>query len=162
MLEYLSDPRDRVVLSAAPTLMQPIHGTPMPCPINTHRYTAAREGLFVQARTAGLDVCKLIAPSEAGPLPYGPLCEWVRLPGGRIPSHLYQEILHKARDASPNEWACLMLYDPACGYRLHEPQVDSRSAGHIRYLSHSYDPEQVVESSPCRDLPAILTEDRSM
>lgn len=144
MIEYLSDPRDQAVLASAPTLMQPRYGELPPCPVQTHRYVAAQDGLYLQARTAGLDLCLRVAPVEQGPLPYGSLREHVRLAGGRIPWPLYQTICREAARAAPAEWACLVLHDPEQGYRLHIPRVASRSAGHIRYLTGDYDPDQVV------------------
>lgn len=143
-LDYLSDPRDRAVFASAPTLMQPSHEDLPPCPYNTHRYVAARDGLYLQARTHGLSVCKHIAPCGQGTLPYGPLSEYVRLTGGRLPRTLYDEIVAHARQALPEEWACLILYEPGHGYRLHVPSVESASGGHIRYRTETFDPEQVV------------------
>lgn len=144
MLEYLPDPRDRAVLGSAPTLMQPLHSALPPCPLQAHRYVAARDGLYLQARSVGIDACLAIAPVQYGNLPYGVLRERVRLVGGRIPYTLYRDICAQAAAAAPNEWACLILFDPDEGYRVHVPDVDSRSAGHIRYQTGRYDPEQVV------------------
>ncbi len=142
--DYLADPRDRAVFSAAPTLMQPSREPLPPCPYNTHRYVVARDGLYLQARTRSLSLCKRIATVTGGTLPYGALSEHVHLAGGRIPRALQQSIVEKARAALPNEWACLVLYDPAAGYRLHEPTAEARSAGHIRYQTAGVDFEQVV------------------
>lgn len=144
MFDYLLDPRDRAVFGSAPTLMQPSRDELPPCPLNTHRYVAARDGLYLQARTVGLSLCKRISKCEFGTLPYGSVDEYVRLIGGRIPQSVYSDILARARAALPDEYACLILYDPSSGYRLHEPGVESRSDGHIRYLTNDYDPEAVV------------------
>ncbi len=144
MLDYLIDPRDQAVLGAVPTLMQPLHGTLEPCPLFTHRFVIARDGVYLQARTPALDVCLQVAAAQCCAFPYGTLTEHCRLAGGPIPWRLFESIRRMAQAASPDEWACQILHDPDEGYRIHVPRVISCTAGHITYATDSFDPEQVV------------------
>ncbi|MEE4377378.1 MAG: PRTRC system protein A [Candidatus Competibacteraceae bacterium] len=143
MLDYLSDPRDRVLLNATPCLMAPRFGQLPPVAVGTHRFVAAASGLFVQARTRALAVTLKVA--DTIPLPYGDLQESVTLAGGRLPLALYARMRAAALAAVPLEWAAAVVYDhDAATYRLVEPVVESVSRGHIRYSTASLPDDDLV------------------
>jgi PRTRC genetic system protein A len=143
MLGYLSDPRDRALCSLTPTLMAPRFGVLDAPPIGQHRYIIGSNGLFLQARTHALDVCVKVA--DTGPLPYGTVEPYVRMARAPLPRQMFESMRDKAVAACPNEWAGVVVFDPALdGYRLVEPEVQSVSAGHISYSTDSYDDEHLV------------------
>lgn len=143
MLDEVYTPADQVLLSAAPTLMQPLLGQLPPPALGGYRFVVGRRGLFAQARSRGIEACLSVAPSSHD-LPYGDVIERVRLRQGRIPGRILDEILAEARAALPKEWACLILLDEGGQYRIHVPRVIQASRGHIQYATDDYDPEAVV------------------
>lgn len=145
MLERLTDPRDRVLLEATPTLMQPLFGELPPVPMHRHRFVIARDGVYLQARTPGLVVCLRVSGKHVCEFPYGRLEESVVMPGGPLPADLVEALYAHAVTAAPQEWACAILYDPTeRRYRLHIPETESVSQRHIRYRTTGYDAEQLV------------------
>jgi PRTRC genetic system protein A len=142
-LSYLADPRDRAIFAATPTVTAPRFGVLAPVPVGQHRFVLAANGLFVQARTATLDLTLRV--SDTVRLPYGVMEEKVVMVAGRLPRELFQAMRQKALAAHPREWAGVVLFDPAFGgYRLVEPEVESVSSGHIRYRTGAYDDALLV------------------
>lgn len=131
---YLADPRDRAVLGHTPALMQPLFGGPLPPPdLGTHRFLCGRDGMYIEARSPVLEVRLRVATSSL-PLPYGPVKEGIRLLHGPTPVALLREAEAMASEASPREWAGLILWDSIQGkYRLHVPATRSASNSHIAY-----------------------------
>lgn len=138
---YLTDPRDRALLAATPTLMAPRFGRLPPVEVGQHRFVVGANGLFVQARTKAMDVTLRIASTPM--LPYGALQENVSLAGGPLPYRLYREMVERACRASPTEWAGVVVYDGR-EYRLIEPVLDEASLGSITYRTSAYDDEAVA------------------
>jgi len=143
-VDYLTDPRDRVILGQTPVLMQPLFGQLPPLEPHKHRFVAARSGIFLQCSTPTLRVCVRVSRTLFD-LPYGDLDERVELVGGRLPRHLYDSMRDRAVAACPSEWACLVLWDAErSAYQIVEPDVVSASAGHIRFRNDQYDPDTLV------------------
>ncbi len=145
MLEHLTDPRDRVLLGATPTLMQPLFGMLPMVPMHRHRFVIARDGIYLQARTPALSVCLRVSGRHLCEFPYGRLDESVEMPGGPLPTDLVEALYAHAVQAAPKEWACAILYDPALRqYDMHVPETESVSNGHIRYRTVGFDAERLV------------------
>lgn len=142
-LDYLADPRDKAILSATPTLMMPLFGPLPPVDMHRQRFVIAEDGVYLQARTPALDLCIRVSTTPQ-PYPYGSLGEWVCLPLGPLPYALYEEMRDRAVSVCPREWAGVVTYDPAKGYILHEPSIESASASHIRYSTTEYADEYRV------------------
>lgn len=142
VLDYLTNPRDRVLFSQTPMLMMPAHGTLTPVALGRRRYVAAADGVYLQARHRGLDLTLKLACVT---LPFGPLVEHVELTGGFIPRTLYEEIATQALAHAPNEWAGLIHWrESEQRYVLTIPETVEVSGGHIRYRSDHIDRERLV------------------
>ena len=139
--QALADRRDFALLGSTPALMQPRFGTLAPLRAG-HRYIVGRGGLYVEARSAVLHAVACVAPSRAA-LPFGVVTPFLTLPEGRLPRGLIEEAVVRARGCVPEEWAGVLVYE-ASGYRLVEPEVLSRSAGHVSYGRSGIDDETVV------------------
>ncbi len=140
---YLSDPRDIAICGATPMLMAPIFGELPAVEVGQHRFVAAKDGIYVQAKTKALDVCLKI--SSTPPLPYGELKEHVKLAGGILPFEMFLNVIERASKAYPNEWAGVAIYNPETkSYGLHQPEIESVSAGHIQYKTDAYDDECIA------------------
>ncbi len=141
---YLTHETDKALLPITPTLMQPRFGTLPELEIGSKRYVMASDGVYVQARTKALSLTLKIHTMPV-PMPYGELKESVILDGGLIPLSIIDKIKHNAINACPNEYAAIVLYDSeSTRYTLHEPVINSASAGHIQYQTKTYDDEDVV------------------
>lgn len=143
LADYLTDPRDRAIIGATPTLCQPVFGELPPVPLGQSRYVMAENGLFVQARTHNLSVCAQIADLGQR-MPYGRCDPFVLLRGGPVSGELAKQVVQRARTLCPTEWAGVVVYEQDDGYRLVEPGVMSASSGHIRYARKDYDEDALV------------------
>ncbi len=141
MADTVLDPRDRALFCATPMLMAPRFGVLPELCVGEHRFVAAANGIFVQARSKALAVTLKVA--RAPRLPYGELRESVELAGGRIPVSLWEAMRTKAVARAPKEWAGVVVYE-GDAYRLIEPEVESVSGAHIRYRTEEYDDEAVA------------------
>ena len=139
--QALGDRRDFALLGATPALMQPRFGALAPLRAG-HRYIVGRGGLYVEARSAVLHAVACVAPSAAS-LPFGVVTPFLTLPEGGLPRGLIEEAVVRSRACLPDEWAGVFVYE-ASGYRLVEPEVLSRSAGHVSYGRSGIDDETVV------------------
>jgi PRTRC genetic system protein A len=138
--EYLTDPRDRALLGATPTLMAPRFGRLPPPLEGQHRFVAGEGGLYLQARSRALDVALRVAETPF-PLPYGPVQEGVLLRHGAIGQDLLLEAEARARAAAPREWAGVVVLDPGGAYRLIEPPTLWSRADSVRYRVEGFDPD---------------------
>lgn len=140
--QRFADRRDFALLGATPALMQPRFGT-LPPLQEGYRYIVGRDGLFVEARKPSLHALCCVAPT-ASALPYGTVEPFVRLPGDGLPDRLMADALARAGARAPQEWAGLLVHDEQSGYRLVEPGVTSRSAGHVSYDARDVEDDTVV------------------
>lgn len=144
MFGYLTDPIDKALLGQTPTLMVPSRGSLPDLGIGRYRFLMGREGLHMEGRTKALHACVRLWESPR-PLPYGSVEPFVRMKGGLIPAAMFQEIVREAQAASPNEWACLVVYDPDNRrYRLHKAEGADAGRGHIHYSTAGVDSECIV------------------
>jgi PRTRC genetic system protein A len=165
MYQY-SDPRDRVLFSETPTVMQPRFGPPLPPPEDhKHRFLCGDDGLYIEAQNAVIGIRMRIAPSSL-PLPYGKIERTgIHLRHGLIPSVLFNEALAKSRAAVPNEWAGFIVWDEKNEqYALYEPDVLATGPGQIHYLASFPDKlTPVIDLHSHGNLPAFFssTDDHS-
>lgn len=143
MFEYLRDARDRVLFQDLPILMTPRFGVLDPLDYGQQRLLAARQGVFLEARTRALHLILPVAQAIM-PLPYGSLRAKVELAGGPLPYALYDKMRAAAVATLPHEWAGAVVYTPGTGYELIEPTPESVSAGHVRYRTEGIPDERLV------------------
>lgn len=137
-------PADRALLGATPMLMAPRIGTLDPPPLDTARFLAASDGIYVQARTRAITASYQIAECV---LPYGNARSEVKLAGGKIPLEILNQAIELARSSLPDEWAGLVLWDhEAHRYRLWTPPHGAVRAtpGSCSYQLSGVDPSSVV------------------
>lgn len=139
---YLSDPRDRVLFAATPLLAMPRFGALPPPREGEHRFVAGRSGLFLEARSRGIDARVLIAPSPIA-LPYGEVTPGLVLRAGALPGALLDEAERRARRAAPDEWAGVILLEDG-RYHLHQPRFLRTSPGGVSYATEGFDAAAVV------------------
>lgn len=113
-MQAFADPRDRALLGATPTVMMPRFGELDELEPGRRRFIAARDGLYMEARTRALHACLLIAPSPVA-LPYGEGREFIRMAGGPIPAELVQDMARRVMEVHPNEWAGVVTFTPETG-----------------------------------------------
>lgn len=134
---------DEAIAQATPTVMAPRFGEFQPVEVDRYRYVHAANGMFLEGRSRGVYIRTQLTPSLGGP--YGSLESAVNLVGGPIPGAIRDEIMRKAREQVPQEWAGLVVYDhEAETYRLIEPDVQSRSENHISYTNLQHDPRYTL------------------
>lgn len=128
------NPLDTALQAACPCEMVPRYEELIPLTEDSHRFLIGGDALYVEVRRPWLHAILKVVDSPI-PLPYGtpkPLfamsLQKRALLGG------LQHFISRAREASPVEHAAWLTYDPgqgAVGYT--EPEVISRSEGHIQY-----------------------------
>lgn len=134
------DPRDRAIAGQSPVLIQPHFEALPPLDIGHHRYLFAKEGVFLEAKTHALYACVQIS-QFIQPSPFGSCQEKISLTGGLIPELFMAEVFSQAVNASPNEYACLIMFDPDSGhYKKLEPECFSHGHDHIIYDNQHHDP----------------------
>lgn len=142
-VNYVSDPRDKIILAVTPTLMVPHHGEiDWPLVIGSYRFLIAQNGLFVEAKSTLLHTCFQISDLDNQILPYGSQKSFCSLTHGLVPACVKHELLDRCRRSGGKEYAAYIAYDTARGYYLLEPTVISRSSHHISY--HNNDDIQNV------------------
>lgn len=139
--QRFSDRRDFALLGSTPALMQPRFGALSPL-VAGHRYLVGRGGLYVEARSAVMHAVSCVAPSPVA-LPFGEVTPFLKLPEGGLPRGLIADAVVRARACVPDEWAGVIVYDGS-GYRMLEPEVLSRSAGHVSYERSGIEEATVV------------------
>ena len=142
-MPYLSDHRDRVLLGATPTLMQPRFGVLPALADGAYRYIAAEDGLYLEAQSWCLSALVPVARSRT-PLPYGRLTPGLIYRLGHPLMGLFQEAERRAQRASPVEWAGVIVGEGAGAYRLVEPAVERASPVAIRYANAGFDPDALL------------------
>lgn len=133
------DVRDQAIEQVTPTVVAPTFGEFQPVDVDRYRYVHAANGMFLEGRSRGLYARLRLTPALGGP--YGSVEPAVHLVGGPVPGSIRDDIKRRAREACPNEWAGLVVYDHESRvYRLIEPDVKSRSDSHITYTNLQEDP----------------------
>ena len=133
------DPRDAILYAACPLVPAPTLGVFSPLCAPGKRLVAARDGLYVEARSLALHFCVRVADV---PMPYGTVEPFVRLLRGPIPREVLDTIRTLSLGASPTEVAFAVLAGDA-GYRMVELDPLSASASHVRYAEVDC-PERLV------------------
>lgn len=139
----LSDPRDRVLIGATPVLPMPRFGTLEPPHDGQHRFLVGCDGLYMQARSKGIDATVLVCPSPF-PLPYGEVTAAVIFRAGMPPSDLFALAQRQARQSAPNEWAGVVVHGEQGQYKLLEPETFRVSPSTVQYLARVFDTNSVV------------------
>lgn len=141
-MDYLSDPRDRILLAQTPSLMAPRFGELPPIEVGQRRFVVGADGLYVQARSRSLNVSLRL--SETPAMPYGSVAEYVEMAGGLIPASIRDDLFAEAVRHCPDEWASVVVFDhDAECYRRVQPTVESVSSGHISYQTADYDDDDL-------------------
>lgn len=142
MLEHLTDPRDRVLCAATPTLMAPRFGN-LAAPLDGgHRFVAAADGLYIEARSRALELRLRVAAAQVA-LPYGPLRPGIRFCAGQPPAELFGQATLRARESAPNEWAGLIVLHEG-RYALIEPPMGIVARHMVSYRIADIDPDEIV------------------
>jgi len=135
---YLTAHSDRVIFGQCPMLMVPAKGKLPACGEGERRYLAARDGIWIEARTPALHL--RIRLSEVS-LPYGQVNGLCELAGGLLPEQLTKDVVACAKASGPTEAARLAIWLPdEQRYDLIEPAIDSASAGHVTYAAWTDSP----------------------
>lgn len=135
----MHDTRDAILYSACPLMPAPTLGSFVPLVEPGKRLIAARDGLYLEARSLALHLCVRVS---VVPMPYGPIEPFVRLLSGPIPREVLETIRVASLSASPTEVAFAVLADMD-GYRVVELEALSASASHVRYAEVD-GPERLV------------------
>lgn len=135
-------PADTVLFAATPLVPAPRFGTVDALPVGAKRILGAADGVYVEARTHAWDVCARIADC---PLPYGPLLPRLRCPAGPIPAALVQEFIAVACAHPDREVAAAIVLAPDDSqFSLIWPEIESSSAGHVRYIDDAIDDDRLL------------------
>lgn len=100
---------DEALINATPLVAAPIVGELTPVGMNTYRFVLGANGLFLQARTHVIDVCKQLNQVDCR-LPYGKVEEYLRYPYGNVPAQLIERMKKEAIETAPNEWAAQIAF----------------------------------------------------
>jgi len=106
---------DAALQGATPTFMVPRHEPFIPMEKPGHRFLAARDGLWLEARRAWLYLCHPLAYQPFVPMPYGDLTPVIEVQS--IPPGLVAEFLAVAKRAAPAECAAWIVWNSATGVR---------------------------------------------
>lgn len=137
-----SDPRDAILFGQTPLVPMPRFGALPTLEVGRRRYIVAADGLYLQARSRVLSVTCRLAEAVT---PFGDLQPRIELVGGLIPQALFAQIAQHALKHSPNEWACLIHWNPTTrGYELSIPEVVDSGHGHITYRTDMIDQDFLV------------------
>ena len=134
-----NDPRDCVLHAACPMVMAPTLGTFMPLEGPGKRLIAARDGIYLEARS---EVLHWLLKVSSLPMPYGVVSPFLTLLHGPMPlKHLYA-MADQALDVSPAEIAFAVQHRGA-GYELLLPASTSASRSHVTY-NDTFHPGRLV------------------
>lgn len=135
---------DEALLSTLPVLPVPPSGVPpWPAEVTGTRLLVAKDGVFLDARSAVLRILLKIGdyghPLAPPQVPYGEVgvdqqsIEWlVQQPPHGLLLHAF---IAQARREWPHETAAWMIYNRISGtWRLQPAQLDRAGVGHLRYL----------------------------
>jgi PRTRC genetic system protein A len=128
-------PKDLILLSETPVLMNPIFSKLPPPEMNKHRFVVAKSGMYLEAQNEVLQVRLRIMDSPTGiSLPCGEMTTGINLVNGAIPNELIRLVCQQAIVQAPMEWAGYIVWNRSDKeYQLFEPAILSKSAGHISY-----------------------------
>lgn len=154
----MTDPLDRVLQSACPTVAMPRFGS-LPPLAGGQRLVLGANGVFVQLVTPWLDCCLRAGSLEPGVrVPYGSLEEHIRVAFGAVPTSLVNEFLTVARASLPFEVAAGIVYnrsDKTLTLRVHGSDVASRTAVQYRIAALAAGELLVVDLHSHGALPAL-------
>lgn len=128
------DLRDKIILDHAPVLAEPRYSNRWSMVLNTHRFLAAEDGLWLEVSRPWLYMREQVAVSEI-PLPYGRVRPYREF---AFPSDALHAIIlmfiNDARDALPNEAAACAVWDSKENRLHYRPlQPENATPGSIRY-----------------------------
>ena len=118
------------------------------------RFLGACDGLYVEARSAAMRLRLKVANAV---LPFGPLAAQVELDAGPVPRALLREFVEQAHAQAEREVAAAIVLDGEGVYRLHWPEVEAASAGHIRYRDTLDDARLVFDLHSHASGPAFFS-----
>ena len=124
------DKRDAILHAACPMVVAPTFGQFEPMQVPGKRMVAARDGIYLEARSAALHWLLLV--SEV-PLPYGVVKPFLRAINGPVPSRMFYDIADRSLQASPAEIAFGIQSMQDGSYELKVPVVISANASHVTY-----------------------------
>ena len=146
MIDPEAIPLDQALQAALPTVVQPRYGTLPPLEIGGRRIIVAANGLFMECRSRGLHALGRIADFNLERTPYGETEPFVRFGAdgaSRLPDSLLTEAVGLASDASPREWAGLILQAEG-GPILHVPELIAATSVSVGYQWADIDPLDVI------------------
>ncbi|SMP80777.1 PRTRC system protein A [Noviherbaspirillum suwonense] len=100
---------DAVLQSATPTVMVPRHEPFVPMAQYGHRFLAASDGLWLEARRAWLYLRWNLAKQAQVAMPYGAVEPVVQVQ--KVPGRLVEEFISFARDVCPLECAAWIIWN---------------------------------------------------
>ncbi|NEX60111.1 PRTRC system protein A [Noviherbaspirillum galbum] len=103
------NPIDTALQSVTPTVMVPRHEPFVPLQANGHRFLAASDGLWLEARRPWLYLCWPLVRQEKVAMPYGTLKQ--TLSAVPVKSHLMDEFIIMAQEVYPLECAAWVVWD---------------------------------------------------
>jgi PRTRC genetic system protein A len=100
---------DTALQSATPTVMVPRHEPFVPMPQVGHRFLAAADGLWLEARRAWLYLRWNLAKQAQVAMPYGAITPVVQVQ--KVPGCLVEEFIAFAKDVCPLECAAWIVWN---------------------------------------------------
>jgi len=107
--DYLNTPVEQVMALQKPIVPAPQFSALPPLAVGEQRYIAAKDGLYLEAKTHALHVCLKFANTP--PMPFGDIKERVELAAGLLPASLFDAMCEHAVKHHPNEWAGVVELD---------------------------------------------------
>ena len=143
LYDFVDTRADQVLLAQTPLLMVPRFGTMPPLEAGQRRYIAAKDGIYIQARSRAMSVSLKVANTP--PLPFGEWKESLWIIGGRAPHHFFAQFQDLAQRRAPVEVAALVVWNPLTKEYDYVPRPSlSDSAGHITYRVDDVDEDYLV------------------
>jgi PRTRC genetic system protein A len=134
-------PTDAALFAATPLLPAPRFGVLPELAEGHKRLLGGSSGLYVEARTSAWDVC---LPVAAVPMPYGDVQPRLRCEAGAVPRALVEAFIAEAKAQSHREIAAAIVLDDGGEFELRWPEIETSSAGHVRYIDSDIDDDRLV------------------
>lgn len=134
-------PTDAALFAATPLVPAPRFGFLPPLAEGQKRLLGGSSGLYVEALTQAWDVC---VPVAAVKMPYGDVQPRIRCPTGPVPRGLLREFIDAAREQCDRELAAAVVINDEGAFELIWPEVETSSAGHVRYIDSGIDDDRLV------------------
>lgn len=115
------NPIDTVLQSVTPTVMVPRHEPFQPLQTNGHRFLAASDGLWLEAKRPWLYLCWRLSEQTTVAMPYGTLQQTLVVQP--VQSDLMDEFIAMAKNAYPLECAAWVVWDENSGEQELVPMV---------------------------------------